>query len=169
MVVTRCFVSLLLCAGLASCGAASRGATAVTIDRPAPVFTAKHIDDAPFQLAALRGRVVVLDLWAAWCEGCDKELPVLDALASRVQSVGATVVSVSLDENPDKALRLLRAQKWTMTVLYDSSGRTGDAYGPAKLPAVYVIDRDGVIRDRRYALNPDDVAGIEARVRELSR
>jgi len=160
--------SVIIVLALTACGATTRTATS-DINRPASDFTAKHIDDAAFQLASLRGRVVVLDLWAAWCEGCDKELPVLDALASRVQSVGAVVVSVSVDEEPEKALRLLRARKWTMTVLYDSSGRVGDAYEPAKLPAVYVIDRDGVIRDTWFSLKPDDVAAIETRVRELSR
>lgn len=153
---------------LAGCGAASRTATS-GVDRPAPDFSAKHVDDAPFQLSTLRGRVVVLDIWAAWCEGCEEELPVLDALAKRLQPVGAAVVSVSVDEQPDKALRLLRARTWTMTVLYDPSSRVGDAFQPQKMPAIYVIDRDGVIRDARFALKPNDISAIETRVRELSR
>ena len=44
-----------------------------------------------------------------------------------------------------KALELLRARKWTMTVLYEPSGRVGEAYQPSKMPAVFVIDRDGTI------------------------
>lgn len=102
-------------------------------------------------------------------EGCEEELPVLDALATRLQTVGASVVSVSVDEQPDKALRLVRARKWTMTVLYDPSGRVGDAFEPPKMPAVYVIDREGVIRDARFSLKPHDITAIEARVCELSK
>ena len=150
-----------------ACGAAGRGSTS-TIGVPAPDFTAKHVDDTPFQLSSLRGRVVVLEIWAAWCEGCEKELPVLDALASRIHSLGAAVVSVSIDEQPRKALELLRARNWTMTVLYEQSGRVGDAYQPSKMPAVFVIDHDGVIRDVRFSLKPGDVAAIEARVTALA-
>lgn len=162
------FICIVACLSLAACGAASRSAGSA-IDRPAPDFTAKHLDGTTFQLSALRGRVVVLDIWAAWCDGCEKELPVLDALAVRLRPLDATVVSVSIDEQPDKALELLRARGWTMTALYDSSGRVGDAYEPTKMPAVFVIDREGVIRDMRFSLKPDDIASIEARVRTLSR
>lgn len=154
---------------LSACGGAGR-ASSPAVDRPAPDFTAKHVDDRPFQLSSLRGRVVVLDIWAAWCDGCEKELPVLDALASRIAPMGAAVVvSVSVDEQPEKALELLRARKWTMTALYDPTGRVGDAYEPAKMPAIFVIDRDGMIRDVRFSLKPDDIAAIEARVDVLSK
>lgn len=153
---------------LAACGAAGRSSS-TTVDRAAPDFSAMHVDGGAFQFSTLRGRVVVLDIWAAWCDGCEKELPVLDALASRLQPAGAAVVSVSVDEQPDKALELLRARTWTMTVLYEPSGRVGDVYEPSKMPAVYIIDRQGVIRDVRFSLKPDDIAEIEARVRALSQ
>ena len=162
-------VRTLIIAGLlAGCGGAGRKSTA-GIDRPAPEFTAKHVDGTTFQFSSLRGRVVVLDIWAAWCDGCEKELPVLDALASRLHPLGAAVVSVSIDEQPEKALEFLRARSWAMTALYDPSGRTGDAYEPPKMPAVFVIDREGVIREARYSLKPDDIAAIEARVRSMLR
>ena len=160
---------ILIALLLAACGPAVRGTTAATADRPAPDFTAKRLDGGTFQLSTLRGRVVVLDIWAAWCEGCEKELPVLDDLATKLTPLDATVVSVSIDENPNDALRFLRARAWKMTAVYDPSGRTGDSYSPPKMPAVFVIDRAGVIRDTRYSLRPDDLAAIEALVRALSR
>lgn len=153
---------------LSACGAAGRS-TSSKIDQVAPDFSAKHVDGTSFQFSTLRGRVVVLDIWAAWCDGCEKELPVLDALASRLQPSGAAVVSVSVDEQPDKALKLLRARSWTMTTLYDPTGRVGDAFDPSRMPAVYVIDREGLIRDARFSLKPADITEIEARVRALSQ
>src|SRR5690349_7687129 len=91
-----------------ACGATVRNTS--KLDQPAPDFTAKRLDGTELKFATLRGRVVVLDIWAAWCEGCEKEFPVLDALASRLLPIGATVVTITIDEEPDKALKLLRAR-----------------------------------------------------------
>lgn len=161
-------VATFLTLAVAACGSAGPSPKAPSLDGPAPDFTANRVDGGTFQLSSLRGRVVVLDIWAAWCDGCEKELPVLDALASRLEPVGAAVVSVSIDEDPADALRLLRARSWKMTTLYDPSGRVGDAYVPPKMPAVFVIDRDGMIRDARYSLHPDDIVALEAKARALS-
>ena len=153
---------------LAACGATGRTTAPVT-EQPAPDFTAKQLDGSTFQLSALRGRVVILDVWAAWCDGCEEELPVLDELATRLAPIGATVVSVSIDEDPEAALRFLRARSWKMTAVYDSSGKVADAYSPPKMPAVFIIDRNGMIRDARYSLRSDDLAAIEAHARKLSQ
>ena len=151
---------------IVSCGGAKR---TDTLNQVAPDFTAKHVDGSTFQLSSLRGRVVVLDIWAIWCKGCEKELPVLDELAVRLASVDAVVVSVSIDEDPKPVLPLLRSRAWKMTALYDPSGAVGDAYQPNKMPAVYVIDREGTVRGVRFSLRPEDVAAIEAKARELAR
>lgn len=138
---------ILIALSLAACGPAVRGTTAATTDRPAPDFTAKRLDGGTFQLSTLRGRVVVLDIWADWCEGCEKELPVLDDLAARLTPLDATVVSVSIDENPNDALRFLRARAWKMTAVYDPSGRTGDSDSPPKMPAVGMDDEPDLPSD----------------------
>lgn len=155
----------LVTGSLAACAARSESGV---LGRRAPALSAQRVDGGTFHLSSLLGSVVVLDLWAEWCEGCEDELPALDELAARIFEVGGRVVSVSLDEDPKQALKILKARPWRMIALYDRTGRIGDAYAPEKLPVVFVIDRDGVVRDMRYALEPSDIAAIEERVRALA-
>lgn len=150
----------------ASCSAPARSARLV--GQVAPDFVATSPDGSTFQLSSLRGRIVVLDLWASWCDGCEEELPILDNLARRIAPLGAKVVSVAIDEDASQPLRILRRRAWSMTVLYEASGALGDVYAPAKMPMVLVIDADGFVRDQKYALTETDIHDLEQRVKALS-
>lgn len=141
----------------------------VVLGRGAPDFTAAQLDGAVVRLSSLRGRVVVLDVWAAWCEGCEKDLPALDEMAMRLQPSGVEVVAVSLDEDRKRLDSIVSSRTWRMTVLHDPSGRVGELYQPEKMPAIFIIDRTGKVRHARYGLTPQDLAAIEGEARTLAR
>jgi cytochrome c biogenesis protein CcmG, thiol:disulfide interchange protein DsbE len=96
-------------------------------------------------LAALRGKVVVLNFWASWCEPCQVEAPLLQRAQARLRRAGATVLGVTyLDATPDSQ-SFVRRFGLTYPNLRDNDGVFAHAYGTDQLPESFVIDRDGDI------------------------
>jgi peroxiredoxin len=98
-------------------------------------------------LADLRGRVVVLNLWATWCPPCLRELPDLNRLDADYGPLGLTVVALS-DESVDTIQSFVQARPFSFLVAQASKGTLADGYERARrtLPTTFVIDRRGVIR-----------------------
>ncbi len=107
-------------------------------------FALKSLDGEPLELASLRGKVVVLDFWATWCGPCRHELPIVDKLreefAGKVQFLGIN------DEDNGTVKSFLRKNSYGITVLMDSKRTVHRTYGVHAIPTLFVIDREGVIR-----------------------
>jgi cytochrome c biogenesis protein CcmG/thiol:disulfide interchange protein DsbE len=111
--------------------------------RALPVLTGSHA--ASTDLAAFRGKVVVLNFWASWCEPCQVEAPLLERAQSRLERHRATVLGVTyLDASPD-SLSFVRRYRLTYPNLRDNAGTFAHAYGTDQLPESFVIDRQGEI------------------------
>jgi cytochrome c biogenesis protein CcmG/thiol:disulfide interchange protein DsbE len=96
-------------------------------------------------LATLKGKVVVLNFWASWCEPCQVEAPLLERAQARLQRAGGTVLGVTyLDATPDSQSFVKRFHL-TYPNLRDNDGAFAHAYGTDQLPESFVIDRDGGI------------------------
>jgi len=102
----------------------------------------------PVRLADLRGKVVVLNLWATWCPPCVRELPSLDALQATLGPDGLMVVAVSTDRGPEPKLKdFFRRQDLDhLLFFHDRSGDLARTLNPSGLPTTYILDRDGRIR-----------------------
>ena len=109
--------------------------------RPLPVLGAGGVSS----LASLRGKVVVLNFWASWCEPCQVEAPLLERAQSRLERHGATVLGVTyLDASPDSQ-SFARRYHLTYPNLRDNNGAFAHAYGTDQLPESFIIDRRGDI------------------------
>jgi cytochrome c biogenesis protein CcmG, thiol:disulfide interchange protein DsbE len=96
-------------------------------------------------LSALKGKVVVLNFWASWCEPCQVEAPLLERAQARLQRAGATVLGVTyLDASPD-SLSFARRFRLSYPNLRDNDGVFAHSYGTDQLPESFVIDRQGEI------------------------
>ena len=143
-------LSLFALPGLARAGA-EKGA-------PAADFELKTAGGEKVRLSSLKGKVVLLDFWASWCEPCTKELPLLAALARRMRPRGVEILAVNIDEKRENADDFLRSHKVDLPVLFDPDGKVAAAkYDPPTMPTSFVIDREGVIR----AVNAGFVDGDE--------
>lgn len=129
----------------------------------APDFTAHMTDGGTFTLSSLRGSVVVLDFWGAWCPPCRATLPHLDSLATTYACRGLSVVIVSTDIKEAEAVRYLeQLELERFTSVWERGGKSGNwiaqLYGVADnnvgIPRTYVIDRQGVIR---FVGHPSDL------------
>jgi cytochrome c biogenesis protein CcmG/thiol:disulfide interchange protein DsbE len=97
-------------------------------------------------LASYRGRVVLLNFFASWCEPCQGEAPVLAQAQKLLAAHGGTVVGVTFQNSPSDALGYLQSYHLTYPVLTDVSGSLASAFGGLTgVPDTYLLNRQGKI------------------------
>lgn len=105
-------------------------------------------------LSALRGKVVVLNIWASWCPPCREEAPLLERTWKRIAPLGATVLGVTWNDTAGDATAFVRRTGLTYPQARDVDGRFAKAYGTKGLPETFIIDRSGrVTAVRRGAVD----------------
>lgn len=140
------------------------------VGRPLPALAVKSLNgEGTVSLSQLRGKVVLLDIWASWCGPCKEELPLLDEMAGRLKAKNVELVAVSIDEDRASALAFLRARpRWSLTLAHDPSGKLPEVLQPPKMPTSYVVDRQGVVRQVNAGFERGDIARLESRLAALA-
>jgi cytochrome c biogenesis protein CcmG/thiol:disulfide interchange protein DsbE len=125
-----------------------RPASRVAVGIESPAFELKDTDGRLWKLADLRGKVVLLNLWASWCETCKEEMPSIQRLINANKDNGKLIfISVLYNDDPEKALSYLKANGFAFTVLVDN-GNIARLYGITGVPETFVIDKKGIIRQK---------------------
>jgi cytochrome c biogenesis protein CcmG/thiol:disulfide interchange protein DsbE len=135
---------------------------------PAPAWKplATVRGSVPSTLAELKGRVVVIEFWASWCVACRLSIPTLNAWKDRYGAQGLTVLGVTTDP-PGLATEASIELGIDYPVLSDEDGDTTRVYRAMALPTLFVIDRDGTVRDVMVGYSSSRLAKAETKVREL--
>ena len=116
---------------------------------PAPVFSAVDARGTAIDLEALRGSIVLLDFWAAWCAPCLDELSTVVAIHETFGERGVVVVGINLDRSDAAFVTALAQNGLVYAQVYDGpDGPVSSLYRIGGLPMTYLIDRGGVIRGR---------------------
>lgn len=126
-------------------------AAALDVGDNAPALKGTTLDGKPFDLAALKGKVVVVNLWATWCSPCRAEMPLLDAFAKKYASQGVVLVGLDEDEAKDEAKVREAMAAFSYPALLAETAATDDFRAPRALPITYVIDASGVVRAKLWA------------------
>ena len=134
--------------------------------KAAPDFTLRSLDGQTVHLAALRGRVVLVNFWATWCAGCRVEMPRLTEEWSRHHREGLEIIGVSMDDaGPDVIARFARSKHVHYTIAKGNEA-VAKLYGGARfLPQTVVIDRRGKIV-KSFA-GPPDQQELDGLIRQL--
>jgi thiol-disulfide isomerase/thioredoxin len=112
------------------------------------VLALKDLTGADQSLAGYKGRVVVLNFWATWCEPCKKEMPDLSAIQNDYAALGVQVIGAAGDEAADgaKVLKFIREFKVNFPVWIGATTGDMQRFGLGTvLPATAIVDRDGRI------------------------
>jgi thiol-disulfide isomerase/thioredoxin len=167
MPLALCLLTACATAGGGGGGGSSAGGD--PIGAPVPEIKVESLAGKKIDVAAYRGRVLLLDVWASWCGPCKQELPMLDAMAKRLKGQGIDVLAVSVDQERANVDKFLKGHgHWSLTIAHDPAGAIAERLQPDKMPTSYVIDRSGIVRYVNAGFVPDDAAVIEKRLLEVA-
>jgi cytochrome c biogenesis protein CcmG, thiol:disulfide interchange protein DsbE len=117
------------------------------VGAPAPAFSLERlVGKGSLSLASLRGKTVVLNFFASWCDPCKREAPVLERIWRQDRSHNLVVLGVDANDSRGDALRFLRAHDVTYPVVFDHNALVAaNRYDIANLPVTYVLNPKGRI------------------------
>jgi cytochrome c biogenesis protein CcmG, thiol:disulfide interchange protein DsbE len=137
-----------------------------TGDGTRPAYAYPDLGGGVIASDGLRGKVVLVNVWATWCPPCRVEMPLLQAMYERHRERGLVVVGLSVDTAPPDAIRQWLADRGvTYPVAVVGDGALEAFGGVAGYPTSFLLDREGRIRHR--ALGPLAMASFEPAVRRL--
>jgi thiol-disulfide isomerase/thioredoxin len=121
--------------------------------QPAPGFVLPGLLDAETQsLSDLKGKVVLLNIWASWCMGCREEMEDLMSVQEHYGPRGLAVVAVNIDNTSSRAVTFMkdleqRSKKKTgMILLFDKDKTVSKDYRQRAMPTSYLINREGTLK-----------------------
>ena len=136
-------------------------------ERDSVNFTLTDLNGKLWTLKDLKGKVVVVNIWATWCPPCRKEMPDLEALYEQFASQGFVILGIS-DDDPAKVREFIQKQGTTYPILLDPESKVNKALHVNGIPKTFVYDREGKIvaqsidmRTRRQFLEMLAVAGLK--------
>jgi peroxiredoxin len=113
----------------------------------APDFLLETLGGGEIRLSDLRGKAVVVNMWATWCPPCRREMPQFVAAYDRYREQGLEIVAVNVQESESVISPFADDFGVDFPVALDRSGEVAEEYRIIGLPTTYFIDREGVVRD----------------------
>jgi peroxiredoxin len=132
--------------------------------RIAPAFMVTTSDGQNISLDNLTGKVVLLDFWATWCAPCREALPHIRDIAQKFQGQPLVVLSISLDDSPQKWKDFITKNEMTWPQYCDGgfTGPVARLFGVDAIPHTFTIDADGMLQDEHVG-----DASIEGKLKKL--
>lgn len=151
-----------LCCMLAGAAAAAP-ALSPGSGEAAPALELKDLEGRPQSLAAHRGKVVLVNFWATWCEPCRREMPSIQRLRARLAGKRFAVMAVNTDEPESRVRQFLTQTQLDLPVVMDPNKTVTREWGVRMLPVTFIIGADGRIRYRLVGdldWNSETVVGV---------
>jgi cytochrome c biogenesis protein CcmG, thiol:disulfide interchange protein DsbE len=138
------FIAVCAVVGLLAFGLLSKGEAKVAVGDPAPDRELPVLGGpGSGSIADYRGRWVLVNLWASWCDPCREETPVLDEFARRYDKRGVTVLGIDVQDNSDDALAFLQRYDVRYPQLRSVGDERSDAFGSTGVPENFLVDPEG--------------------------
>jgi len=118
------------------------------VGSPAPEIALKDLQGRDIKLSDLRGKVVLVNFWATWCKPCKEEMPAMQASYDKLRDKGFVVLAVNELEDTARVAEHIRTHGHTFEVVMDHNNQVANMYGVVGLPASFLIDPQGIVRER---------------------
>jgi thiol-disulfide isomerase/thioredoxin len=134
---------------------------ATELGQPAPALLVQELNGQTFDLAALRGKVVVINFWATWCPPCRQEMPILDAFYRRHHGEGLEMIGLAANRMHERSdvTKVMDSFSYPAAMLRDC--KSNGFNDPTELPITYIVDAQGIVRAK---LTPDETPVTEQRL-----
>ena len=144
----RTLCALLLVSAALSAPAGAAPALTPASGAAAPAFSLRDLDGRVHNLADYRGKVVLINFWATWCEPCRQEMPSIQRLRDRLGAKGLTVLAVNVDEPEARVRQFLKKTSLDLTVVMDPNKTAMRSWAVRYLPVSFIVGPDGRLRYR---------------------
>ena len=139
LIVAGCFALLV-----GGCGESP----VASVGKPAPSFDTVDMQGNVWSLNQQKGQVIFLNFWATWCEPCREEMPSMQRLYTRLPKDKFQMVALYNKDNPKVVNKFVKQLGITIPILNDEQNIIGQRYGLTGLPETFIIDKQGVIREK---------------------
>ncbi len=130
---------------IAACG---QGPKVARVGEPAPDFSLVDRNGIPWTLSELKGQVVFINFWATWCSPCRKEMPSMQTLYTMLPKDKFKMLAILNRDDPALADIFAKKLGITMPILNDRDNKVGSKYGLTGLPETFIVDKQGVLREK---------------------
>jgi cytochrome c biogenesis protein CcmG, thiol:disulfide interchange protein DsbE len=132
-------------------------------------FTVKTWPDGrDWNVADDRGSVVLLDVWATWCEPCKDALPVYAELAKEYGPRGLKVYALNIDEDPNQIAEFLQETKVAVPILVDQNAAVAERVLKVQMmPTTFILDKRGIVRFVHEGFSEGLLAKYQAEIEQL--
>ncbi len=135
--------------------------------QPAPAFKLFAVNGQPLSNESLKGSVVLIDFWAIWCPPCRESLPFFNELHRKYSKQGLHIIGMNVDEGPERELKNFVAEKGLQYTIAMAPRKLQDAFGVRALPVLYILDRNGIVREQIVGFSAQTGKVIEANVKKM--
>ncbi len=141
----------------------------ILLDKPAPAWTTTTPDGKNISLADYKGKVVMLDFWATWCGPCMQAIPAVQRLSEEFKDQPVAIIGVNRDKPGDesKVQRTIERKQLTFHQAMDAKGDIAKTYKISAIPALIIIDKDGVVRAVHVGYGPGEEKVLAEQINAL--
>jgi cytochrome c biogenesis protein CcmG/thiol:disulfide interchange protein DsbE len=118
-----------------------------SVGNPAIPFELKSLDGQSVVLASFRGKPLVVNFFASWCDPCRDEMPLINELASKATKSGYSVLGIAVEDSRAAVTEYAREAKLVFPIALDLNSTVKRSYRIFGPPATFFIDHQGIIRD----------------------
>jgi thiol-disulfide isomerase/thioredoxin len=115
-------------------------------NRPVDPWSVRLTDGRLLTSEELKGKVVLVNLWATWCPYCLKEMPVIEEFWQDNRSKGFEVIAISVDDPPEKVTQYMKDKGYQFMASTNDPSATAAFGRPPSIPTSFVLDKEGNIR-----------------------
>jgi cytochrome c biogenesis protein CcmG/thiol:disulfide interchange protein DsbE len=115
-----------------------------TVGLDAPLFELKDVEGKTWRLSDLKGKIVIINFWASWCDTCKEEKPYIINVLNRLKNEKLIYLSILYNNKPSEAISYMKSSGFDFPVLIDDKHVASD-YGLTGVPETFIVDKKGVL------------------------
>ncbi len=135
-----------------------------------PEFSLKDVDGKDWTSSQFKGKALLVDFWATWCNTCKETIPKLAELNDKYKGKGLTIIGISVDKgSAEKINKAAKKLGINYLVLLDKENSLGKSFGFNGIPSLYIFDKTGALKTAMPGYDPGQEAALVAAADKASK